>query len=368
MPSLRNGAACAAIAVALVLAGGATAEAQLLAPTCNPATISGTARDGQTLTASRGSCSGVSPTVRLQWFICDAQQQGCVARTSQVQGSSLSYTVKPADVNGRLVVQQTAVNSFGTDQDNTATDVVAAVPPSATPVISGITQVGVQLRGSEGFLSGTSPSVVGRQWLRCEASGTPCVAIPGAAGERYTLTAEDAGKTIRFQVTVQGPQHTVNVQSAPTATVATPPQGGQTDPGGGDQGGSGSPPPKTPPPLRLLDPFPSVVIAGRVFPSGAAVSMLVVRGPNGALVSVTCRGRRCPRRRHLRRIRRGSVRLRPFETGLVPGIVISIRITKGQRIGKFTRLRIRSDRPPARTDLCLSPGHRRPVPCPEGVG
>ena len=96
--------------------------------------------------------------------------------------------------------------------------------------------------------------------------------------------------------------------------------------------------------------------------------MLVVRGPNGALVSVTCRGRRCPRRRQLRTIRGGSVRLRPFETGLRNGTVIVIRITKGQRIGKFTRLRIRSDRPPARTDLCLTPGRRRPVRCPEGVG
>ena len=159
----------------------------------------------------------------MQWFRCNAQLQGCVARTSQVQASSLPYTVKPADVNGRLVVQQVATNTFGGDQDDTATAVVAAIPPSATPVISGIAQVGSQLRGSEGFLSGTSPSLAGRQWLRCEANGSTCVSIPSATGERYTLTAEDVDKTLRFQVTVQGPQHTVNVHSAPTAIVPAPP-------------------------------------------------------------------------------------------------------------------------------------------------
>jgi hypothetical protein len=357
----------AAIALGLVAAGTGTAEAQLLSPQCNPASIAGTARDGETLTASRGSCSGApSPTVRLQWFRCDANEQSCVARTSQVQASSLAYTAKPADVNGRLVIQQTAENTFGEDLDNTATAVVAAIPPSATPVISGISQVGEQLRGSAGFLSGTSPSVVGRQWLRCEANGAPCTPIPGATGERYTVTADDVGKTLRFQVTVQGPQHSVNVHSAPTSTVPAPPGAGQPDPG--TPGQPAPPPPAAPPALQLLDPFPSVVIAGRVFPTGAVVSMLLVRGPRGAQVGVTCRGRRCPRRRLLRTIRGGSVRLRPFETRLAPGIVLQIRVTKGRRIGKFARLRIRSDRPPGRTDLCLAPGKRRPVSCPAGVG
>ena len=89
----------------------------------------------------------------LQWFRCDAQQQGCVARTGQVEASSLSYTVKPADVNGRLVAQQVAqgVRSGPPQIINTATAVVAAIPPSATPVISGIAQVGSAAQGLGGL-------------------------------------------------------------------------------------------------------------------------------------------------------------------------------------------------------------------------
>ena len=354
-----------ATAGSLALGWGGTAHAQVsISPSCQPATIGGIARDGQTLTARRGSCEAPSPAVTLQWFVCDAQGQSCTARTGQTRSSSLSYVVKPADVNGRLVAQQVATNSFGTDLDNTLTSIVAAVPPSATPVISGPARVGEQLSGSEGFLSGTQPSVAGYQWLRCEADGAACVAIPGATTKAYVLANEDAGKTIRFQVTVTGPQHTVDVQSAQTQVV----QGGTPVGGGPEPEPPGSPAPNRPARPTPLRPFPTVVIAGRVFSSRAVVSILRVRGPRGARVTVTCRGQDCPVRRQRRRIRRGSVRLRAFETGLIAGTVIEIRVTGANRIGKFTRLRILRDRTPARIDLCVRPGRRRPVSCPGGVG
>ena len=358
-----------AITGAFVFTGGAPAQAQSqLAPACNPATISGTALDGETLTASRGSCSAPQPAVTLQWFSCDlAQPPACVARTGQAQDASLTYTAKPADVNGRLVAQQVATNLFGDDLDNTTTDVVAAIRPSATPVISGIARVGEQLSGSEGFLSGTNASVVARHWFRCEAGGSGCVPITGATGRLHLLTGDDEGKTIRFQVTVQGPQETRNVQSPPTAAVQPAPAVGGGDPGSG-QDETGSPAPEAPAAPKLLKPFPSVVISGRVFRVGAVISTLLVRGPSGARVTVTCRGRGCPRRRQERAIRGGSLHLRPFETGLLAGTVIEIRVTRRGRIGKFTRLRIRSDRPPTRIDSCLSPGRWQPVSCPEGVG
>jgi hypothetical protein len=348
----------AVVVVQIMAASGA--QAQLPgAPSCDPATISGTPRDGQRLTARRGDCSGVSPSVTLQWFLCDAQLESCTSRTRQIEASSLTYTVGGADVNGRLVVQQVAQNAIGSDLDDTPTEVVAAVPPSATPDISGVAQVGEELIGTEGFLSGTNPSLVGLQWLRCDADGTACVEIAGATLAEYVLTGDDAGKTVRFQVTVEGPQHIVDVQSPPTSVV----QGQVLPPP------TTEPPPAPPAPkVRLMRPFPSILIAGRVFSSSAVVSRLQVRGPRGARVIVTCRGRDCPFRRRRGRIRARPLRLRSLETDLAAGTVIRIRVTSPGRIGKFTRLRILGDRPPARTDRCLRPGRRRPVPCPGGVG
>lgn len=355
--SVRGAVLVAAATLPLAAAGGAQAQVPL-GPECQPASISGTARDGATLTARRGSCSGTpAPAVTLQWFLCHGET--CTARTRQIRTSSIAYKVVEGDVNGRLVVQQVAENNFGTDLDNTTTDIVAAIPPSATPTISGAPREGEQLLGSEGFLSGTRPAVAAVQWLRCEADGTACVAITGTATRRYALRADDVGKAIRFQVTLTGPQHTVYISSDATGPIEAipPPPPPPTQPG-----------PRQPAAPTPLSPFPVVLIAGRAFPARAVVSTLLVRGPRGARVTVVCRGRSCPARRQRRRIRGGTIRLRRFERSLAAGTVIEIRVTSKNRIGKFTRLRILGERPPARTDLCVRPGRSRPVSCPGGVG
>ena len=363
----------AASAQALELASRPPLRSQLpVAPACDPASIKGVARDGETLTASRGACSGVpAPTLRLRWYICDANLQGCSARTGASGERSLAYRVRPADVNGRLVVQQVATSATGSDQDDTPTAVVAAIPPSATPTLSGLAREGEALTGSEGFLSGTSPTVVARRWLRCAADGSGCLPIDGATGERYALTAEDAGRAIRFQVAVAGPQETVEVASAPTAPVEAAPDPVETQPP------PVAPAPEAPAPEppavdaparpRLLRPFPTVVVAGSVFPGRAVVSRFLVLGPTGAAVEVRCRGRSCPARRVRRTIRAGSARLGLFEIDLLAGTVLEVRVTKGARVGKFVRLRVRPGQAPARRDLCLTPGQRRPASCPAGV-
>jgi hypothetical protein len=48
---------------------------------------------------------------------------------------------------------------------------------------------------------------------------------------------------------------------------------------------------------------------------------------------------------------------------LRPGASISIFITKPDTVGSYTRFKIRSGKPPRRTDLCLVPGNRKPVRC-----
>jgi len=58
------------------------------------------------------------------------------------------------------------------------------------------------------------------------------------------------------------------------------------------------------------------------------------------------------------------VRVRRLERLLRPGVVIRVLITRTDSIGKYTRFKILSGKPPARVDRCLNPGSSRPVACP----
>jgi hypothetical protein len=47
------------------------------------------------------------------------------------------------------------------------------------------------------------------------------------------------------------------------------------------------------------------------------------------------------------------------------GVRLEILVTKPDRIGRYTRFRIRRDRAPKRFDSCIRFGATRPSPCPE---
>jgi len=121
--------------------------------------------------------------------------------------------------------------------------------------------------------------------------------------------------------------------------------------------------------LRRLDPFPIVRVTGRILGRSTSVRTLSVRGPRGATVRVTCSRGSCKRPQRLRtRIPRGSgvagtLRLRRFEKRLRSGTILQIRVTQGDLVGKYTRLRIATGRAPVRTDRCLAPGSSKPVAC-----
>jgi hypothetical protein len=117
---------------------------------------------------------------------------------------------------------------------------------------------------------------------------------------------------------------------------------------------------------RLLSPFPVVTLGGRLTSTGARVTVLAVRGPVCALVTVTCRGRGCPARRTSSYIGHKRLRLRRFERAYRAGAVITIRVSKGSAIGKFTQFRIRRHAAPKRNDLCLRPGQSKGSRCPRG--
>jgi PKD repeat protein len=118
---------------------------------------------------------------------------------------------------------------------------------------------------------------------------------------------------------------------------------------------------------RLMSPYPVVRLAGHLTARGARVRRLSVsRAPKCAVVAVSCRGRSCPaRRRDSRFMGRRALRFRRFERRLLAGTVLTVRISKGASIGKFTQFRIRSGKAPRRRDRCLRPGDRSGSACPE---
>ena len=122
------------------------------------------------------------------------------------------------------------------------------------------------------------------------------------------------------------------------------------------------------PVVQFLAPFPTVRVAGDVRRRGTLIREIVVRVPDGSRVTISCRGRGCPRRAAARtggaRIAR-TLRVRRFARRVLrPGAVVRIYVTKTGTIGKYTRVRIRSGKPPSRVDRCLMPGRTRPVRCP----
>jgi YVTN family beta-propeller protein len=102
----------------------ASAPADSAAPS-----ISGTAQQGQTLTASNGTWSG-NPTYSYQWQDCDSSGSNC-ASISGATGQS--YTLTGSDVGSRVRVIVTATNSGGpTPANSAATAAISATPATST--------------------------------------------------------------------------------------------------------------------------------------------------------------------------------------------------------------------------------------------
>ncbi len=97
----------------------------------SPPTVTGTAEQGQTLTAHRGSWSGEPSSFSLQWERCDTAGTACAAIAGATAGT---YTATSADVGLTLRVRETVRNSTG---PGGAYSAVTATVVSDVPAISG---------------------------------------------------------------------------------------------------------------------------------------------------------------------------------------------------------------------------------------
>jgi PKD domain len=114
----------------------------------------------------------------------------------------------------------------------------------------------------------------------------------------------------------------------------------------------------------MLSPFPIVRLVGSVTDAGTRIRLLAVRAPKGARAVVRCRGRGCPVKRAEKVVGSHPVRFGALNRLMPAGVVLEVRVRRGDTIGKFTRFRLRQNRRPRRADGCLWPGTDRMAPCP----
>jgi uncharacterized repeat protein (TIGR01451 family) len=236
--------------------------------------VTGTARQGQPLSASQGTWSNSPTGYAYQWLRCNGSGNGC---TSISGATAAGYTPLAGDVGHTLRVTVTATNAGGSTPATSVQTAVVGTPPvnTALPVVSGTAQQGQTLTTSNGSWTGTPTPTYSYQWQQCNSSGSSCTSISSAATPGYTPLAGDVGHTLRATVTASNSAGNATATSVQTAVIliaapvnTVPPVSsgtGQQPPVISGTGQQGQPPPAAPvaPPVLRS----SVVlrpVAGRV--------------------------------------------------------------------------------------------------------
>ncbi len=178
------------------------------APTVTTPTSSGTAQEGQTLTASSSSGQADNP-VTYQWQLDGINISGATGAT---------YLVQEGDETHKIDVVATTTNDNGVTISATSaptaavTDITLAFTTAAT--ISGTAQEGQVLTAVNGTLNDADASVTGYQWTR------DGVNISGATSSTYTVTEADETHVIRVVETATDADGGPTTTSTSAATSA----------------------------------------------------------------------------------------------------------------------------------------------------
>ena len=187
-------------------------------------TISGTARDGSTLTEQHGTWTNHPTSYTYQWEQCDPLGSSCAL----IEGATnQSYMPTQTNVGSTLVVQEIAKNTAGEGAPAVSlpTPIVAPEIPANTspPSISGTPQTGQTLLANHGIWS-NQPTQYGEQWLRCDSVGENCQPITGEINLTYVPASADVGHTLEVQETATNAGGTsAAIPSTPTAVVSISP-------------------------------------------------------------------------------------------------------------------------------------------------
>jgi hypothetical protein len=184
-------------------------------------TVTGIARERETLTATTGAWTGTAPiSFAYQWERCAADGTGCGAIGA---ATGATYVLTPADVGHRVRVAVTARNAGGSAIGRSvASNAVAAAVARNTvaPTVTGPDATRI-LTAHAGSWEGTLGPIT-YQWQRCSASGDACADLPGATRATYTLAEADGGRTVRVAVTMTNAAGPATALSAVTARLPFP--------------------------------------------------------------------------------------------------------------------------------------------------
>ena len=187
--------------------------------------ITGTAKDGQTLTAENGTWEG-TPTITYsyQWQRCNGAGEAC--KNDETQKAS-TYKLTPADVGSTLKVIVTAKNGGGeTPATSPASPVVAAAAPvdKVAPSITGTAKDGQTLTAENGTWEGTPTITYSYQWQSCNGAGEACKNDETQKASTYKLTPADVGSTLKVIVTAKngGGETPATSPASPVVAAAAP--------------------------------------------------------------------------------------------------------------------------------------------------
>ncbi len=165
--------------------------AQPVPANSSPPTITGTTRQGLTLTESHGTWSNIPASYTYQWEDCDGGGASCSAIAG---ATSQSYTLGISDIGHTIRVVETASNAGGAGipASSGATAVIAAqsttaAPPTAAPPNRADVNEALD------------------RMLKPSGKAARIVAILRAGGYAYTFTAPSAGTlVVAWYATVKG--------------------------------------------------------------------------------------------------------------------------------------------------------------------
>lgn len=209
------------LALAAVVTGILAAAASAAAPANTaPPTISGTPKEGSTLTAGDGTWANSPTSFTYQWQRCASDGRSCGDITA---ATTKTYVPTSGDVGQALRVAVTAVNADGKSSavSDPTEPVGSKSGPDNTvrPALSGSAVIGGTLRVSNGSWTPT-PTSYSRQWQRCDASGAACVNVSGATGQTYGVRLADVGHRLRAHVTARTATGSTTAASATSELVA----------------------------------------------------------------------------------------------------------------------------------------------------
>jgi hypothetical protein len=187
--------------------------------------ITGVAREGQTLTASDGEWVGATPiSFAYAWVRCSPNFDSC---SPIGDATARTHTLTGADVGFRLYVVVTASNVAGSSSE--ASDVTPTVRPSgptntAPPQVTGVARAGDSLFASAGTWTGIEPIQYAYQWQECNTAGHACFDLPGENSSVIELRAQHVDSRLRVVVTATNADGARSAVSGPSPVVAAAPR------------------------------------------------------------------------------------------------------------------------------------------------